>query len=259
MKLVRSKDNPEYRQLAALARAARERRRSGLTLLEGVHLCHEYRRQIGVPRAAWVATGHECVTEIAALLAAVPTVRAAAPPLLAALSSLETAAPLIYVVETPRPPVPGRLAGDAVWLDGVQDPGNVGSILRSCAAAGVATVLLGPGSAAAWSPKVLRAAQGAHFHLALHEDAGAEQWLPRLVAPLYATGGDAAAQSIHEVDLRDPAVWVFGNEGAGVSEPLAAAARRRLRIPHAGTIESINVAAAAAVCLFERLRQRTAR
>jgi TrmH family RNA methyltransferase len=139
------------------------------------------------------------------------------------------------VIEIPAPDI-GSLRGDAVLLDAVQDAGNVGAILRTAAAAGIRDVLLGPGCAGAWTLRVLRAAQGAHFSLAIREQA------------------DLA--DIYDVDLSAPVFWLFGNEGAGVSPGLVAAARIRATIPLAAGTESLNVAAAAAVCLFEARRQR---
>ena len=137
----------------------------------------------------------------------------------------------------------------------MQDAGNVGTILRTAAAAGVRDIVLGEGCAGAWSMRVLRAAQGAHFGLAIREQAD----LAEIVRNY---GGLAVATVVHggtplyELDLRGPVAWIFGNEGAGVSGTLAVAAKARATIPMASGSESLNVAAAAAVCLFEALRQR---
>jgi len=130
-------------------------------------------------------------------------------------------------------------------------------VLRSAAAAGVAQVFLSPGSVVAWSPKTLRAGQGAHVFLAIHEGVDLVAIARRHPGAILAT--DAGAErSLYDVDLRGAVGWAFGNEGAGLSPALADAARTRVRIPMPGQAESLNVAAAAAVCLFEQLRQRRA-
>lgn len=154
--------------------------------------------------------------------------------------------------------MPERIAGDggtAVVLDGVQDAGNVGSILRSAAAAGVTRVFCAPGTAYAWSSKVLRAGMGAHFLLEIYEDVVPETLIERLAIPVALTDSHGA-QALDMCDLSGAVAWVFGNEGAGVSEPWRAADGLRVTIPQPGGMESLNVAAAAAVCLFEQCRQQ---
>src|SRR6185369_11156341 len=133
-------------------------------------------------------------------------------------------------------------------------------MLRSAAGAGVAQVLLSKHCAFAWSPKVLRAGQGAHFRVAIHEDVD----LPAWAADYRAAGGEVVATavaggtSLFSTPLAGRIALAIGNEGGGLSDALLAQATRRVTIPMPGGIESLNVAAAAAVCLFECLRQRAA-
>jgi RNA methyltransferase, TrmH family len=141
-------------------------------------------------------------------------------------------------------------------LDGLQDPGNLGSILRSAAAAGIVRVYCGPGTVFAWSPKVLRAGMGAHFLLSIIEDADLAAVIRAARAPVLATSSHAT-QSLYEQDLRKPVVWLFGNEGQGVSPALLSLASETIAIPQAQGIESLNVAASAAICFFEQVRQRS--
>ena len=147
------------------------------------------------------------------------------------VSPVVTPTGILALIDIPHPPPQGRLEGSCVLLDAIQDAGNLGSILRSAAAAGVQDVLLGAGCAQVWSPRVLRAAMGAHFVLRVHEHG----WLP---------------------NARGPVAWLFGNEGAGLPSELAALATDSVCIPMPGEAESLNVAAAAAVCLFEEVRQK---
>src|SRR5690606_51072 len=121
--------------------------------------------------------------------------------LFAQVSQVENGPGPLAVVVTPRPPLPQRIAADAIYLDRVQDPGNVGSILRSCAAVGVPRVIASPGTAFCWSPKVLRAAMGAHFHLDIHEGVPPAELLARLDVGAIATAA-GAEHTLYEVDLR---------------------------------------------------------
>ena len=139
-------------------------------------------------------------------------------------------------------------------LEGIQDPGNLGSLLRSAVAAGLKQAFLSKGCVFAWSPKVLRAGQGAHFFLDLHESAPLTAIAERFPGTVVATDPRAGA-SLFDADLSGRIAWIFGAEGGGVSPALAACAGLRLRIPMAGPAESLNVAAAAAICLFEQVRQ----
>ena len=144
---------------------------------------------------------------------------------------------------------------NCIILDGVQDAGNVGSILRSAAAAGVTLAFCLPGTATVWSTKVLRAAMGAHFVMRIVEHASADAVADALGVPVVITDSHAS-ESIHDADLCRPLAWVMGNEGAGVSAFWRERAAVRLTIPQPGRMESLNVAAAAAVCLFEQTRQQ---
>ena len=177
--------------------------------------------------------------------------------LLRDLGLVDTPSGLLAVVATPTATVAVDREKDAILLDGVQDPGNVGAILRSAAAAGIGQALLGPGCAAAWSPKVLRAGQGAHFVLAIHEDADLGAFMAGYRGTTAVTCLDDATP-LYEASWEGPLAWVFGAEGQGVRAELLAAARLRVRIPMPGAVESLNVAAAAAVCLFEALRRKLA-
>jgi TrmH family RNA methyltransferase len=140
-------------------------------------------------------------------------------------------------------------------LEDIQDPGNIGSILRSAAAAAVSEIYLSSGCVHAWSPRVLRAGMGAHFALQIHEGVDLAGLIERYRGTVVAAVGNAA-RSLYSVDLRREVALLFGNEGAGLSARLREAAHLRVSIPMPGRVESLNVAAAAAVCLFERVRQR---
>lgn len=264
MRHIASRDNPHFKALRKLCQSGRERRKTGLVLLDGMHLIEAYAAHCGPPAEIVVSESGARREEITAYLtrgaggenpppSATQTLLADA--LFADLAAVDTPSGIMAVAAQPKPARAPDAEADAVLLDGVQDPGNVGSILRSAAAAGIRQVLLGGDCAHAWSPKTLRAAMGAHFLLDIHENADLASFLDGYGGQGAVTALDAAT-SLYAANLRGPVAWVFGSEGQGVRPEVAAAARLRVRIPMPGATESLNVAAAAAVCLFETLRQR---
>jgi TrmH family RNA methyltransferase len=152
-----------------------------------------------------------------------------------------------FVLDLPAPP-PIAPGAATVVLDRLQDAGNVGSILRSAAAFGVTQVIALKGTAALWSPKVLRAGMGAHFGLRLVEGAEPEA-LEALAVPCIATSSHHG-EWLHRARLPHPCAWLLGHEGQGLSAALEARASLQVRIAQPGGEESLNVAAAAAICLY---------
>ena len=148
------------------------------------------------------------------------------------------------------------LPGDVLILDRIQDAGNVGSILRTAAAAGFTQVIALSGCAHLWSSKVLRAGMGAHQLLDLYEGWSNQQVLSAVTAPLLAASTDASNELYDlQQELLHPVAWVMGSEGQGVSEDLMAQAKG-ISIPIDPRVESLNVSTAAALCLFETMRVR---
>ncbi|MDY0973551.1 RNA methyltransferase [Massilia sp. CFBP9012] len=259
MKTISSRDNAFYKDLKSLATSSQARRKAGQSLLDGVHLCQSWLDLRGAPRHCVVSEGALGNREVQAIVARCDTLRApvtALPDaLFNAVSQVEHGVHLLFVIDSPQPSAAPALVGSSVLLDGVQDPGNVGSILRSAAAAGIKQVYCSPGTAFCWSPKVLRAAMGAHFVLDIFEGVELAPLVRAAKVPVLATSG-YAAERLYALDLRRPVAWVLGHEGQGVSDELLKLATHRVAVPHAGQVESLNVAACAAVCFFEGLRQQ---
>lgn len=250
---ISSKDNPLLVRVRKLVADPGAYRKLGEVWLEGDHLCAAFASRGGralqavLTSQAWQRPALRELAGQAASVAIVP------PELMAGLSTLESPPAIGFLVATPTAPA---ITPDAatVVLDRLQDAGNVGAILRSASAFGFAQVVALKGTAALWSPKVLRAGMGAHFGLRLVEGVDAAA-LAALRMPLLATSSHAG-QALHEVDLPWPCAWVLGHEGQGVSAELQQRCAMALRIPQPGGEESLNVAAAAAVCLYESARQR---
>jgi len=260
MQRVTSRQNPRLREAIGLVASARDRRKAGKCVLEGEHLVGVYVERHGAPETLIVADealarpATRALAEAHAGRTLVVTSR-----LLSELTALPAGVGLLAVVPTLRPPA-AEAHDFCVLLDDLQDPGNVGSILRSAAAAGVGQALLSKGCAFAWSPKVLRAGQGAHFCLDIYEDVELPAWAAayrrdhgEVVATVAAGGG-----GLYDARLAGRVAIAVGNEGAGLDPALVAEATQRVTIPMPGGMESLNAAAAAAVCLFECVRQRRA-
>ena len=257
---IASRGNAWYKSLQRLAASSRERRAQGQAILDGPHLIQAWRASGATAEALVVSESGHARPEVQELFetASAKTRVILADRLFDAVAQVATPVGIMAVVSTPEPgPLPERI-GDAVMVDGVQDAGNLGSLLRSAAAAGVSDAFLSPGTVFAWSPRVLRAGMGAHFALSIREGVRLEALLGRCTGRVAAADAHGP-QSLHECDLRGPVAWIFGNEGSGVSAALAGHATDRIRIPMPGKAESLNVAAAAAVCLFEQVRQRSVR
>jgi TrmH family RNA methyltransferase len=259
VKAITSRDNPLYKRLKALAGSTHQQRKSGHALLEGFHLASAYLDVAGQPETCVVTDEALHHPEAHEIVARVDPAHVVSLPqaLFGQLSNVVNGVGMLFVVPKLVRALPERIDETCVVLDGVQDAGNVGSVLRSAAAAGIKRVFCAPGTAYAWSSKVLRSAMGAHFLLDVHEDAAAETLIPRLAVPVAITDSHAASP-LYDCDLSGPIAWVFGNEGAGVSPAWRAAVSYRLSIPQPGGMESLNVAAAAAICLFEQCRQQRA-
>jgi TrmH family RNA methyltransferase len=255
MSVISSGANPRVRRWRELTRDAAERRRQRRTIIEGEHLvlaCIQSGRPVeslmlskrASERTEFIALARQC---------------GKAPTVLAEnifRSIVDTESPAGIAAEIAIPPAAQDLgsAGACVFLDALQDAGNVGAILRSAAAFGIRHAVLGKGCADAWSPKVLRAGMGAHFTLAIRE--GAE-----LDAALASFGGKVVCTvprggvALPAADLSGRIGWLLGAEGQGVSEALSARAALKVTIPMPGGAESLNVAAAAAICFYEFSRR----
>ncbi len=251
-----SRDNPLLLRLRKLARDPAAYRKQGEVWIEGDHLCSacvaraQPVRQAVITESAWQQPA------LRALALAAPKVVIVKDALFVEFSGLESPASIGFVLPWEARTALKRGAASVV-LDRLQDAGNVGSVLRSAAAFGFAQVIALKGTAALWSPKVLRAGMGAHFGLHLVESLDAPA-LQQLEVPLIATSSHAA-QALHRAELPWPCAWVLGHEGQGASPALVARCAATVRIAQPGGEESLNAAAAAAVCLYESARRRDPR
>ena len=259
MKTITSRDNPLFKHLSKLAQSSRARRKARQTLLDGAHLVGAYYEGVGLPKALALSPAGLENSEVSALVARLLPLEANifAPALFNEIAPVHTPTGILALIDTPEPKPPPPDMVFCVLLENIQDPGNVGSILRSAAAAGAQHVLLSTGCAFAWAPRVVRAAMGAHFSVHIYEQqdllAVIRDFAGRVVAAQV-----GAEHSLYACDLTGPVALLFGNEGTGLSAALLAEVSQRIAIPMPGSGQSLNAAAAAAVCLFEKVRQESA-
>jgi RNA methyltransferase, TrmH family len=260
MKAVASRDNAGYKALAKLASSGQERRRQGVSLIEGAHLLAAYLDSKRRPEELVVNRAGAEDAEVAALLArsAAARVTLLSDALFKSLSTLDSPAGVIALVRTPAGAAVPDDASLVLLLEDIQDPGNVGTLLRSAAAAGAGHVLLSPKCAFAWSPKVLRAGMGAHFATNIVERADLGAFLARYRGMSVGLVGKAG-HTLYDLDLGGPVALAVGNEGAGLSRSIGEAVRERASIPMPGRVESLNAGTAGSIALFECLRQRAKR
>ena len=243
---VSSRDNPLIKDLRRLSQDSTAYRKQGRVWLEGDHLCRAALARGLQPALSVFSESFWPLVHTQWAQAAMKNI-VITDALLPEISSLESPARMGFVLDLPALPA---LQTDtaSVILDRVQDAGNVGSILRSAAAFGFGQIIALKGCAALWSPKALRAGMGAHFALRLVEGVEPEA-LAALTVPIVVTSSHHGS-FLHQQPIPMPCAWAMGHEGQGVSDDLMARASLKVRIDQPGGEESLNVAAAAAICLY---------
>jgi len=252
-KHIISRDNPVFKQLKKLAENTRERSREGKTLLDGVHLIEGYIKAFGEPELMVIPEGKSTLeaTHLMQSLADVNTLMF--PTLMfAELTPVTSSTGILALVKIPQI-IPPEAIDFALMLEDIQDPGNLGSMLRTALGAGVQAVYLSKGCTDAWSPKCLRGGQGAQFQLPIIENVDIVETLHNFAGNTYAMMLNG--ESLYAQDLTKPTAFVVGNEGAGLCKATIQAATRKISVPMNAQLESLNAAAATAICLFERMRQ----
>lgn len=258
VKIITSSENRIFRDTRKLAESPKERKRRGASLIEGISLVRTaIERNIPLELVVVSRTGWKSrdVREFAGTRSAAGIV-IFSDQLFRQVSAFSGTGSLLAVIGIPSSPH-GGMEGDILLLEGIQDPGNLGMILRSAAGGGMDNVFLSPDCADPWSPKVMRAGMGAHFFLSIHIDTDlceAAREFPGTVVALDPGGG----RSLYGIDMPLPSMLIVGSEGRGLSESLKSEADMICAIPMPGQTESLNAAAAASIGIFEMIRQRRA-
>lgn len=258
--VITSAKNPHVKQLRKLATSHAARSKLHQTLAHGAHLVRScLESDLLTPQLCVYAESAGRNAEVTELLHQLPNdthVLCVSDDIYRTLSDIHADVGISIVCAIAEHLPPAAITQSAVLLDQVQDPGNLGTILRTTAASGVTSVYLSPGCASAWSPKALRAGMGAQFILQIYENIPLLPLIQTTALQTCTTTLSARSVSLYDVPLSQPTVWIFGSEGQGVSPELLTHTSQHVRIPQANTpVESLNVAAAAAVCLYEQFRQ----
>jgi TrmH family RNA methyltransferase len=258
--MIESQANPHVKHIRSLAADRKDRRRERLFVLEGVRLVADALASGAALELALYApeqlaatlAGQDLLGQLEMLSIAHP---ATAQVLAAAAGTVN---PQGVVALARWPQVEPQMPGIVLVLDAIQDPGNMGALLRSAEAVGVAEALCTVGTVDVYSPKVVRAAMGAHMRLAIRQDLSWDETAERLsfVDHVYAADADAS-MPYFAADWRQPSALIIGNEAHGLSEDARTLAHIPIGIPMRGRAESLNAAVAGSVILFEALRQRT--
>ena len=257
MEKITSAQNPLIKKLVRVASSQGFRNKSGLTILDGAHLTSEYLARVGDPEVCVVieeGASREALDIVEQCRSKNVRTISISKGLFSKISPVVDGVGILFLVETSKNAPEVDPLAETLILEDIQDPGNLGTILRSAAAFGVEQIICSHGTVSAWSPKVLRAGMGAHFGLKILENQNLEEVVSKLKIPVFATSLEAS-KSIFEEDLSGVKAWIFGNEGKGVSRKLQNLATKKVIIPQTDKIESLNVAMATTVCLSESYRQ----
>ncbi len=252
MKHIASKDNALFKMLSRIESSARERREQGRTVLDGIHLLEACISAGFKPEFVVVRESSLDAPAITPFLQD-GNVVSMSDTLFDRISPVKNPTGILALISIPFHELPEQ-SEFCIFLEEIQDPGNLGAILRSAAAAGAMDAFLSKGCADPWSPKVLRAGMGAHFSIRIHPDSDLANLVRNFHGNAIALSLDADI-SLFDLDLRGSTGFVIGNEGAGISKEILDLAEVRARIPMPGRIESLNAAQAASICFFERVRQ----
>ncbi len=255
--MITSAHNPKLKLVRALLGRSKERRDAGAFVVEGVRLVEEaeigdWRIRFALYDESLSERGKEIVKTLNAKRVDTEEV---SPALLRSLSETETPQGILAVMEFSNLPISNSL-NFVLIPDQIRDPGNLGTLLRSAAAAGVQAVLLPPETADAFAPKVVRAGMGAHFRLPIHAMTWDEIEQVGKSAGLQFFLADMDGQSCWETDLRVPLALIVGGEAEGASEQARKLATQKISIPMTGRMESLNAGVAGSVLMFEAVRQR---
>ena len=249
--VISSRGNQHFKHLKKLNESPRYRHEVQQTILDGMHLIESYAERFGSPDSiALIEGGH--IDQIASYLNENTQVLEFPAGLFSEIAPVISPTGILASINIPHLEPPKK-QNCILLLEDIQDPGNLGSILRSASASGVDLVFLSDHCADLWSPKVLRGGQGAHFHLPCIEKANFSDITKTFTGKIFAT--TLSGKSIFQENLKGPVAFIFGNEGNGIHSETMRLTSHSIHIPMEKGIESLNVSAAVSVCLYEKYRQ----
>ncbi len=253
MEIIRSRQNAKVKQIAKLATEVKARRQAGLTVIDGVSFVRDYIAKFGQPEMLLIDETKQ--QRVQAVLELVSDYTLVAPEVMKAISSVKTNAGALAVVKIPPASRFQSTERSVILIDQVQDPGNLGAICRLALAVGISDIMLAEGSVDAFAPSVIRASAGAVFNLNIYQKTDLARFITTHADYQFIATSSHADKNIFELDLTGKIGWLVGNEGAGVSPALLQMATLTAKIPQSDKLESLNLAMATTVCLYEQFRQ----
>ena len=258
--MITSAQNRKIREVRALVAKRKERDASRLYIAEGIRLAEEALKHAeDCEYVLWSAPlSPRAETLIRAFSGAGVSVEEIDPRLMDSISGTDSPQGVLAVMRMKHQSLPEN-ADFVIIADGIQDPGNLGTLFRTAAAAGAGAVLLMPGCADEFSPKVIRSGMGTHFGLPIvkMDWQGAETWLRNIPGMRVLAADSDGGVSCWETDLKGPSAIIIGSEGNGPCDQALELADARILIPMPGQIESLNAGIAAGILIFEVVRQRS--
>ena len=249
--VISSRGNQHFKHLKKLNESPRYRHEVQQTILDGMHLIESYAECFGSPDSIALIEGGN-IDKIKSYLNEDTQVLEFPAGLFSEIAPVISPTGILASINIPHLEAPKK-QNCILLLEDIQDPGNLGSILRSAGASGVDLVYLSDHCADLWSPKVLRGGQGAHFHLPCIEKVNFSDITKTFTGKIFAT--TLSGKSIFQEDLKGPVAFIFGNEGNGIHSETMRLTSHSIHIPMKRGIESLNVSAAVSICLYEKYRQ----
>jgi TrmH family RNA methyltransferase len=249
--VISSRGNQHFKHLKKLNESPRYRHEVQQTILDGMHLIESYAECFGSPDSIALIEGGN-IDKIKSYLNEDTQVLEFPAGLFSEIAPVISPTGILASINIPHLEAPKK-QNCILLLEDIQDPGNLGSILRSAGASGVDLVYLSDHCADLWSPRVLRGGQGAHFHLPCIEKVNFSDITKTFTGKIFAT--TLSGKSIFQEDLKGPVAFIFGNEGNGIHSETMRLTSHSIHIPMEKGIESLNVSAAVSICLYEKYRQ----
>ena len=253
MEIIRSRQNVKIKQIAILTTEAKARRQAGLTVIDGVSFVRDYIAKFGQPEMLLIDdTKQQRAQSVMELTSDYVLVSSE---VMKAISPVKTNAGVLAVVKILTASRFQSTEQSVILIDQVQDPGNLGAICRLALAVGIRDIILADGSVDAFAPSVIRASAGAVFDLNIYQKTDLAQFITTHADYQFIATSSHAEKNIFELDLTGKIGWLVGNEGAGVSPALLQMVTLTAKIPQSDKLESLNLAMATTVCLYEQFRQ----
>jgi RNA methyltransferase, TrmH family len=251
---INSKNNQLIKDIIRLITNSNYRHETGLAIVSGKTLISEATKHCVIKD---VLVSRDSIKKYQGILDLCDNIYILDNEVIKKISLVDSGSDLIAIIKIKKLTFDNKIyQQDCIILENLSDPGNLGTILRAAAATNIKNIILSNGSVDPYNPKVLRSSAGIQFGLNIFTNIDINEFVTKYKGSILATTPHTST-TIYENDLTIPIAWVFGNEGSGISIELLNKIINKVKIPMPGNAESLNVAMAATICLFEMVRQRS--